>query len=164
VAFPFLAVNHRGLGLEVVGIMVSISRLTDTCGRFFGGLLADKIKSQRVILLGVALGIPMFVMQIYGRGFFTLLTPLAVMTLGFGLTNVASTTYALQAAPPTAKGMSLGLSRASTSVGQMFGPLVCGVLIEGMGYEPGFHAMAAISFVVLLVAWYGLKKEPAGSR
>jgi predicted MFS family arabinose efflux permease len=164
VAFPFLAVNYRGLGLEVVGIMVSISRLTDTCGRLGGGLLADKIKSQRVILLGVALGIPMFVLQIYGSGFFTLLMPLAIMTLGFGFTNVGSTTFALQAAPNTAKGLGLGLSRASTSFGQMFGPLLCGVLIERMGYEQGFQAMAAISCVVLLVAWYGLKKEPAGGR
>jgi MFS family permease len=159
VAFPFLAVNHRGIGLEVVGIMVSISRLTDTFGRFGGGLLADKIKSYRVILLGVALGIPMFLLQVYGSGFVTLLIPLAVMTMGFGFTNVGSTTFALQAASSTAKGLSLGLSRASTSLGQMLGPLSCGVLIETMGYERGFQAMAAVSLAVLLIAWYGLKRE-----
>lgn len=160
VAFPFLAVNHRGIGLEVLGIMVSISRLTDTFGRFSGGVLADKIKSYRVILLGVALGIPMFLLQVHGTGFFTLLLPLAVMTMGFGFTNVGATTFALQAAPNSAKGLSLGLSRASTSVGQMIGPLLCGVLIEKMGYEQGFQAMAVSSFAVLLVTWYGLKKEP----
>jgi hypothetical protein len=33
-----------------------------------------------------------------------------------------------------------------------------------MGYEQGFQAMAAASFAVLLIAWYGLKKEPAGGR
>ena len=81
-----------------------------------------------MILLGVALGIPMFLLQVYGTGFFTLLLPLAIMTMGFGFTNVGSTTFALQAAPTRgAKGLSLGLSRASTSVGQMMGPLVCGV-------------------------------------
>jgi len=159
VAFPFLAVNHRGIGLEVVGIMVSISRLTDTFGRFGGGVLADKIKSHRVILLGVALGVPMFLLQIYGAGFVSLLIPLAVMTMGFGLTNIGSTTFALQAAPNTAKGLSLGLSRASTSIGQMLGPLLCAILIERMGYEQGFQAMAAISFVVLLLAWYGLSRR-----
>jgi predicted MFS family arabinose efflux permease len=162
VAFPFLAVNQRGIGLEVLGIMVSISRLTDTFGRFSGGLLADKIKSYRVILLGVALGIPMFLLQVYGTGFITLLLPLAVMTMGFGFTNVGATTFALQAAPNSAKGLSLGLSRASTSFGQMIGPLVCGVLIEKMGYERGFHAMALSSLFVWVIAWYGLKKEPAG--
>jgi predicted MFS family arabinose efflux permease len=162
VAFPFLAVNHRGIGLEVLGIMVSISRLTDTFGRFSGGLLSDKIKPYRVILLGVALGIPMFLLQVYGTGFVALLLPLAVMTMGFGFTNVGATTFALQAAPNTAKGLSLGLSRASTSVGQMVGPLVCGVLIEKMGYEQGFQAMAVSSFAVLVIAWYGLKKEPTG--
>jgi predicted MFS family arabinose efflux permease len=164
VAFPFLAVNYRGIGLEVLGIMVSISRLTDTFGRFGGGLLADKIKSHRVILLGVALGVPMFLLQVYGAGFISLLIPLAVMTMGFGLTNVGSTTFALQAAPNAAKGLSLGLSRASTSIGQMLGPLLCGILIERLGYEHGFQAMAGISLAVLLVAWYGLKKEPAGGR
>jgi predicted MFS family arabinose efflux permease len=156
VAFPFLAVNHRGLNLEVVGTMVSVSRLTDTLGRYGGGWLCDRINSSRVILLGVALGIPMFFLQPYGSGFVTLLIPLAVMTLGFGFTNVGATTFALQAAHTTSKELSLGLSRASTSVGQTLGPLVCGALIEGLGFDRGFQAMALISLVVLVVVWYGL--------
>lgn len=160
VAFPFLAVNQRGIGLEVVGTMVAISRLTDTFGRYSGGLLADRIQASRVILLGVALGVPMFLLQIYGAGFITLLLPLAIMTMGFGFSNVGSTTFALQAAPPAAKGLSLGLSRASTSVGQMLGPLLCGVLIEKMGYEQGFQMMALLSTIVLIVTWIGLKRQP----
>jgi predicted MFS family arabinose efflux permease len=159
VAFPFLAVNQRGIGLDIVGTMVSISRLTDTLGRFSGGWLCDRIRSTRVILLGVAIGVPMFVLQVYGVGFVTLLLPLAAMTMGFGFTNVSSTTFALQSASSAAKGLSLGLTRASTSVGQMLGPLLCGALIETLGYESGFQAMAVISCVVLLLAWYGLKKE-----
>ena len=159
VAFPFLAVNQRGIGLDVVGTMVALSRLTDTFGRYSGGLLADRIQAARVILLGVALGIPMFLLQIYGTGFVTLLLPLAIMTMGFGFSNVGSTTFALQAAPPAAKGLSLGLSRASTSLGQMLGPLFCGVLIEETGYERGFQTMAVISGVVLLVTWIGLKRK-----
>ena len=158
VSFPFLAVNQRSVGLEVVGTMVAISRLTDTFGRYVGGLLTDRFQASRVILLGVALGIPMFVVQIYGAGFLTLLLPLAVMTLGFGFTNVGATTFALQAAPPAAKGLALGLSRASTSIGQMIGPLVCGVLIEKLGYEQGYQAMALASLVVLALTWLGLKR------
>jgi predicted MFS family arabinose efflux permease len=161
VAFPFLAVNERGIGLEIVGSMIAISRLTDTAGRFSGGLLADRIQASRVILLGVAVGIPMFMLQIYGTHFVSLLIPLMIMTLGFGFTNVAATTFALQAAPPSAKGLSLGLSRASTSVGQMGGPLFCGVLIEELGYERGFQAMALISALVLVIAWLGLKRQTA---
>ena len=164
VAFPFLAVNQRGLGLEVVGTMVSISRMTDTLGRFSGGWLCDRIKPGRVILFGVALGIPMFLVQAYGFGFVTLLIPLAVMTLGFGFSNVGSTTFALQSASSPAKGLSLGLSRASTSVGQMLGPLFCGALIERLGYEQGFQAMALVSAVVFFLVWYGLKRQPAEVR
>ncbi|HEY2919187.1 MAG TPA: MFS transporter, partial [Candidatus Binatia bacterium] len=128
---------------------------------YYGGLLADRIQAFRVILLGVATGIPMFILQIYGAGFVTLLMPLAIMTLGFGFSNVGATTFALQSAPATAKGLSLGLSRASTSVGQMLGPLICGMLIDKMGYEGGFQAMAIISALVLAIAWAGLKRQPA---
>jgi predicted MFS family arabinose efflux permease len=162
VAFPFLAVNHSGLNLEVVGTIVSLSRLTDTFGRFSGGWLCDRINSSRVILLGVALGIPMFLLQVYGSGFVTLLIPLAVMTMGFGFTNVGATTFALQSASKTSKELSLGISRAFTSVGQTVGPLLCGALIEGLGFNRGFQAMALISSVVLALTWYGLKKTPAG--
>src|SRR5215475_10466420 len=45
VAFPFLVTNHVGLSLEAVGIMVAVSRLTDTLGRFSGGWLCDRISS-----------------------------------------------------------------------------------------------------------------------
>jgi len=159
VAFPFLAVNLRGISLETVGTMVSLSRLTDTCGRYLGGRLCDRIKPAWVILLGVAIGIPMLLLQAYGSGFLTLLIPLAVTTMGFGFTNVGATTFALQSANPGAKELALGISRASTSFGQAIGPLVCGALIQSMGYEGGFQAMALSSVVVLVATWIGLKKQ-----
>ena len=159
IAFPFLVTNHVGLSLEAVGIMVAVSRLTDTLGRFSGGWLCDRISSSRVILLGVALGIPMFFLQVYGSGFVTLLIPLAVMTTGFGFTNVGATTFALQSASKTTKELSLGISRASTSVGQTVGPLLCGALIEGMGFDRGFQTMALISLGVFAFVWYGLGRN-----
>jgi predicted MFS family arabinose efflux permease len=157
VAFPFLAVHLRGVSLETVGLMVSISRLTDTFGRYAGGWLCDRIRPARVILLGVAVGIPMFILQVHGANFVALLVPLAVMTMGFGFTNVGATTFALQSADRSAKELALGISRASTSLGQAIGPFVCGVLIEQMGYEGGFQMMALSSAVALALAWYGLK-------
>jgi predicted MFS family arabinose efflux permease len=159
VAFPFLAVNLRGVSLETVGTMVSLSRLTDTFGRYTGGWLSDRIKPGRVILLGVALSIPMFLLQVGGTNIVTLLIPLAVMTMGFGFTNVGATTFALQSAPQGAKELALGISRASTSVGQTIGPLACGALIQQLGYDGGFEAMALSSLVVLALVGYGLKKQ-----
>jgi MFS family permease len=161
VAFPFLAVNLRGMNLQTVGLIVSISRLSDTLGRYVGGRLCDRIKPARVILLGVVVGVPMFLLQVYGSSFVTLMLPLAVMTMGFGFTNVGATTFALQSADRGAKELSLGISRASSSVGQAIGPLVCGALIERMGYEGGFQTMAIISAIVLVLTWAGLKQRPA---
>ena len=160
VAFPFLAVNRRGISLETVGMIVSISRLSDTFGRYVGGRLCDRIKPASVILLGVIVGVPMFLLQVYGTSFVTLMIPLAVMTMGFGFTNVGATTFALQSADHGAKELSLGISRASTSVGQAIGPLGCGALIEHMGYEGGFQTMALISAVVLVLTWAGLRQQP----
>ena len=163
VAFPFLAASQRGLGLDWVGTMVSVSRLADTLGRYSGGWLCDRITAQRVILLGIMIGIPMFLLQVVGTGVTALLIPLCVMTMGFGYTNVGATTFALQSAGSAGKGLSLGLSRASTSVGQMLGPLLAGFLVERFGYENGFRTMAAISAVVFFIVWRGLRKPPAGA-
>jgi MFS family permease len=161
VAFPFLAVNQRGIGLESVGVMVAISRLADTFGRYGGGWLCDRIKPHKVILLGVALGIPMLALQPNGAGYIALLLPLAFTTMGFGLTNVGATTFALQSAGAGAKELALGLSRASTSAGQAVGPLICGALVEQLGFAGGFYAMAMASLVVLVLSWWGLGKKQA---
>jgi len=163
IAFPFLAVNQRGFGLDWVGTMVAISRVTDTLGRYTGGRLCDRITAPRVILLGVGIGIPMFLVLPYGFGALTLVIPLTIMTMGFGYTNVGATTFALQSAGSKAKALALGLTRASTSLGNGLGPLFAGVLVQTFGYETGFHVMAAFSAVVFLLTWWGLKRRPAGA-
>jgi len=164
IAFPFLAVQQRGFGLDAVGTMVALSRITDTFGRYTGGWLCDRITAPRVILLGVGIGAPMFFLQPFGSSALTLVLPLAIMTMGFGYTNVSATTFALQSAGGDAKALALGLIRASTSLGNGLGPVIAGALVQSLGYELGFHAMAALSAVVFLLAWLGLKQKPAGAK
>ena len=159
VAFPFLAVTRRGLALNVVGTIVGLSRLADTLGRFFGGRLSDVLGTRRVILVGVLLTVPMFLFLVYGTGFLTFLIPLSFMTLGFGLTNVGGVTCALQTAGSAAKGVGLGLARASNSSGSMLGPLLAGVLIQQFDYEGGFFAMALISLAIFLVVWTAFRRD-----
>jgi predicted MFS family arabinose efflux permease len=159
VAFPFLAVSKRGLNLNVVGTFVGISRMADTIGRLLGGSLSDRIGTRYVILSGIAITVPMFVFQVYGTGFFTLLLPLCFMTLGFGFTNVGGITCALQTADGPARGIGLGLARASNSVGSMLGPLLAGVLIQQFDYEGGFFAMAVISLAIFLAVWLSFRRE-----
>ena len=78
------------------------------------------------------------------------------MTMGSGFTNVGSTAFALQSAGSTTKGLGLGLAHDSTSVGSMVGPLLVGVLVQRLGYEWGFLAMALISLAVFLAVRHGL--------
>ncbi len=158
VAFPFLAVR-RGLTLDRVGTIVGLSRLADTAGRYIGGRLSDRIGSPRIILTGILVGVPMFLLEVYGAGFITFLIPLSLMAMGFGFTNVGSTTYALQSADPASKGLGLGLARASNSAGTMVGPLLAGILIQGFGYEGGFLAMAMISLAAFLMVGYSLSRH-----
>ena len=101
----------------------------------------------------------MFLIQPYGSGVLSLVIPLTIMTMGFGYSNVGATTFALQSAGPKAKALALGLTRSCTSLGNTLGPLMAGLLVQHFGYETGYHGMAAISAVILVVAWMGLKKH-----
>jgi hypothetical protein len=38
---------------------------------------------------------------------------------------------------------------------------LCGALIENLGFERGFHAMALISLGVFVVVWMGLQRNAA---
>ncbi len=163
-AFPFLAVSRQGLKLDVVGMIVGISRLADTGGRLLGGWLSDKVGTRTVILSGILLTVPMFILQVHGTSLLTLALPLSFMTLGFGLTNVGGVTCALQTAGGSAKGLGLGMARASNSTGSMLGPLLVGVLIQQLDYEGAFSAMALISMVILFTVWYGFRRDKQGSN
>ena len=72
----------------------------------------------------------MFFLQVYGSGFITLLIPIsAVMTMVF-VWNVEQPHPRLHSSQRnTSKELSLGISRASSWVGQTVGPLLCGALI-----------------------------------
>lgn len=147
IAFPFLAAR-RGLTLDIIGTMVSISRLADTAGRLTGGWLCDRIGTRTVILLGVFVTVPAFVLQIFGQSYIALVLPLCLMTAGFGLSNVGSTTLALQVADESSKGVALGLIRGGTSIGRMIGPLLAGILVADLGFHWGFVALGVISFAI----------------
>ena len=162
-AFPFLAVSRQGLKLDVVGMIVGISRLADTGGRLLGGWLSDKVGTRTVILSGILLTVPMFILQVHGTSLLTLALPLSFMTLGFGLTNVGGVTCALQTAGGSAKGLGLGMARASNSTGSMLGPLLVGVLIQQLDYEGAFSAMALISMVIFFAVWYGFRRDKRSS-
>jgi len=86
------------------------------------------------------------------------------MTMGFGFTNVGSTTFALQVAGQKTKAIGLALARASTSFGQMLGPLLAGLLVQELGYSGGFWGMGLISLVVLIGVTYGLKGAASTGR
>jgi len=147
IAFPFLAVQ-RGLSLDVIGTMVSISRLTDTAGRLSGGWLCDHVGTRTAILLGVFVTVPAFFLQVFGHGYVTLLLPLCLMTAGFGLSNVGSTTLALQLSNDTSRGVALGLIRGGSSLGRTFGPLITGILVADLGFHWGFVALGLLSFAI----------------
>jgi len=74
--------------------------------------------------------------------------PLCLMTAGFGLSNVGSTTLALQVADDSSKGVALGLIRGGTSFGRMIGPLLAGILVADLGFHWGFVALGVISFAI----------------
>ncbi len=147
IAFPFLAAR-RGLTLDIIGTMVSISRLADTAGRLTGGWLCDRAGARTVILLGVFVSVPAFGLQVFGQSYIALVLPLCLMTAGFGLSNVGSTTLALQLAGDSSKGVALGLIRGGTSIGRMIGPLLAGLLVADLGFHWGFVALGVISFAI----------------
>jgi MFS family permease len=143
----------------VIGPFVSASRLADTLGRLAGGWLCDRIGSRHVILLGVFLTVPAFLLQVMGEGIIALLVPLCLMTAGFGFSNVGATTFALQAADDSSKGVALGLIRAATSFGRMFGPLIAGFLVAHFGFEWGFTNMGLISLAIGSIVWALFRKD-----
>jgi POT family proton-dependent oligopeptide transporter len=122
----------------------------------FGGMLADRLVGQRIVILGaVLMAIGHFMMAVESLFF----PALIFLILGNGAfkPNISTQVGALYPPDDNRRDRAFSIFYMGINLGAFFSPLVCGTLGEKIGYHWGFGAAGVGMVMALLVYLRGQK-------
>jgi MFS family permease len=141
-----------GLALSSLGIMLSINRLIRLPGNPLAGLVIDRFGRRRPFLLGLLLGVLTTASYGFVLGFGAFFAGRLLWGVAWALINVSGTSMVLDISDRESRGRNSGVLTTWIQLGFALGPLMGGLLVDGLGFRPAMHWGAAVSAVGLAIA------------
>lgn len=131
-----------------------------------GGRMADRVGRPRTVIWGMVMAsVGMWLLPLAGRGHVLILGAAAVLLGGsYAISSPAWLALMSEAAPRGSTGVVMGASETAQGAGLVIGPLLGGMLYDGVGPQAPFVASAAILTVGTALAFLVLRRQPAPAR
>lgn len=133
-----------GLGLESVGLTMSLSAFVDVALFYPAGVIMDKFGRKYAIVPSFTLQALGLLIVPFATGFAGLLVAAAVTGMGNGLSSGTMMTLGSDLAPKDALGEFLGLWRLIGDGGFTGGPVIVGAIADVLALAPAAIVMAGI--------------------
>ncbi len=141
---PLYAEQSLGFGAGDIGILLSVSALTNLLIVNPAGRLVDNVGRKPVAMVGLTTA----AIATAGYGLFESFTGLLIVSLVFGVTSglasIAPPTMVGDLAPEGAEGSAVGVYRMSGDLGFVIGPLVLGAIADTGAFTAGFFLTGAV--------------------
>jgi MFS family permease len=149
----FLPLYARNVGLNdgAIAVVLALQLTVALLAKPLTGNMSDRLGRKPVIVLGLfasAAALPLIFRMTSFAGLVTV-----VPLLGLGVAAVTPATNALIADLVAARRLGTGMGVFGTiwDIGEAAGPILAGILIGQIGYEPAFDVIAAIIAAVAVV-------------
>ncbi|NKB72653.1 MAG: MFS transporter [Candidatus Latescibacteria bacterium] len=163
---PLYAADVLGLGIEEVGLIISIAAAVDMLMFYPAGIIMDRWGRKYA-------SVPSFFIQSLGmatiplaQDFTGLLLALVVVGLGNGIGSGTMMTLGADLAPDPGRGVFLGLWRFVGDMGGAASPLAVGYIADWVGLSESPLVAAGIGLAAAMALWLGvpetLDKEGRG--
>lgn len=159
---PRYVAGPVGAGDLAVGVVVGAFALSAVVGRPIGGRMADVRGRRPVILWGLGISVVAGALLFVPLGVAWLVFARLVLGLGDGWVFTAALAWALDAAPPRARGRAIALFGLAVWGGLTFGS-VAGELAFRLGSFEAVWAFATLAPAVGMVVVARLREEVAAS-
>ena len=162
----FLPLYARSVGLNdaAIAIALAVQLTVAVVAKPLTGNLSDRLGRKPVIVLGLFAAAAALPLIFRMTSFANLVA--VVPLLGLGVAAVTPATNALIADLVAARRLGTGMGVFGTiwDIGEAAGPILAGILIGQIGYEPAFDVIAAIiaAFAVAFAARVRLATAPIG--
>jgi MFS family permease len=143
-SFLPVLLRNRGFTEADVGLLLSIFAATSTLIRLFFGKLMDAFDRNKVVaasMLAIIAGVGPIPIIFSKAGYAVIL---AVLGLGFGLTQPLSMVMMADLADPHLSGLSMGLRFTAIMLGDLLSPIVLGFVVGAFGLAVAFYVAAAV--------------------
>lgn len=151
VLLPYLR-RAYGFGLSTTGVLLTVLFLAYALGQLPGGLLADSVGEKTTLVASMLVSAGAVVLMITVRS--TLFLALATTVFGFGIGLYAIARFtALRNVYPDTFGTAIGITNASSEIGQAVLPPVAGVLAVSAGWQFGFGFTIPLFAVLAVAIW-----------
>lgn len=149
----FMPLYARTAGLDdaQIAVVLAVQLAIAVLAKPFAGNLSDRLGRKPVIVLGLLASAAALPLIFRATSFAGLLA--VVPLLGLGIAAVTPATNALIADLVVARRLGTGMGVFGTiwDIGEAAGPIIAGLLIGQIGYEPAFDVIAAIIAAIALV-------------
>ncbi|HUI87634.1 MAG TPA: MFS transporter [Anaerolineales bacterium] len=161
-AYPFLAIFARGLGVDVTAISLALTgrNLAGGLGTFLAPL-ADRRGRKLAMLAGAAtftLGVSAVALH---PGFVTLTIALVFGIFSKDLFDPAIQAYFGDRVPYAQRGTALAITEMSWSLAFIAGVPLAGLLIAHFGWAAPFPVLAVLGMGMLVVVWLMIPRTDA---
>ncbi len=148
VLMPLVAKDQLGMGLWAVGLLLTVSAITNIVVLPLVTWVADRFGRRALLLLsGVSIISSLLLLSLYA-------TPVTIWIvsilsgLGGGFAGAVLSAYVADAAPPGQMGPAMGILRMATDIGFIVGPIAVGAVSDGLGL--GYQGGLALSIVLMM--------------
>ena len=150
---PVLALYGQsfGVGMAVVGLLVSAFGVARILVDIPGGRLADRLGTRTTMVAGCLIVGGASVAAAVVDRFSLLVLARALQGVGSALYMVAGYSFVGRVSPPDIRGRMMSYYQGSMLVGQSFGPTIGGFTAEHFGLASPFWAYAAMAVLAALV-------------
>ena len=140
-----------GVGMAVVGLLISAFGFARIFVDVPGGRLADRLGTRSTMLAGCAVVATAAAAAAVVKSFPLLVAARALQGMGSALYQVAGFSFVGRVSPPELRGRMMSYYQGSILIGQSLGPTVGGFTAEHFGLASPFWAYAALAAVAALV-------------
>jgi len=153
---PLFFTNY-GISNTENGLLISIGTLAGIISGLVAGKFSDNYGRKRFLVAGTALySVVFFLFAVLSKDFGTFLVLRFVEGFGFYAMPVMVTAMAADIFPVKERGRAMGLYSMSSGMGQLIGPLVAPLLIQGSDFNVyflfsgGFVVVSAIAMAMFV--------------
>ena len=162
IAVSLFALSHGG-STFLVGLLMSLTAIFPMLLGVASGRWTDRIGARRPIMVGATAVLAGALAPALFPGIPALFATSVLIGTGFMAAQVAMQNAVGAMSEPHERAANFGSMSIGMSISAFTGPLIAGLGIDHLGYQPAFGILAVLPLIALIVLWQGKIELPPPS-